>query len=560
MRKFLSVLLALSILLSGLIAGSPGFTAAASDKSKELQNVALNKKVTGTKGNPESTITAVTDGRYGCVNEFDYYEIGGGIAQDPKDPYYAQVDLGEVYPVERVNLWRYYKDNRKYWDTIVFVSEDEDFTADDIVYNSDKENFFGFGAGADEPYAETADGKEIAFEPRDARYIRIINNGHDRSWQHGGHFVEIEAWADVSASEAPETQIMDNADIHFEGKWTTYNDSKAHGGTACFSNDPDAYAEFEFEGSSFSWYGQKDINFNYGNIYVDGRHVGIGDGSTTGANPYQVSYAEVKGLENKKHTVRIYPVGPAEVHPNGSGYNLIDVDFIGYSSEAQEVLPDNIYAAEEELKLKTGNSHNMSFFPANGEAFAAGYKCDFEIKDPEIASVSSEDGTACEIIGKAVGETILIVSVAGTDVKKEIPVRIKSDQLPEKKMKISNEEPLLIVPVYGQVYNEGESELAWNDTLLGRWNQIPEDIRSNVVMEIHLGGFIGLGTNGNSSDREDAKRFYEQQLDIAAENNIPVMIVTAMAGLVPQYTATNSLDNEWLENTMDKYDCLKALL
>ena len=547
--------------------------------------------------------------------------------------------------MEKVNMWRYYDDERIYFDTIVFVSEDENFTTEDIVYNSDADNFFGFGAGTDEEYAESAEGKEITFEPRNARYIRVLNNGNDRPWKKGGHYIEIEAWAlvekeavamehsddplDVPSftangkvdgvthpdvvkfdepwngysywmavtpnqngnsqfenpclaasndgqswvvpdeamigqlgeacapdTEEPEQLIIDNADIQFEGEWKAYNDSSAYGGSACFSNKPDAYAEFKFVGTAFSWFGQKDSNFNLGNIYVDGEYVGIGNGNSVGSNPYQECYAEVAGLSNEEHTVRIYPNGPAEWLPNGSENNLIDVDFVTYSSEEMEVSPDNIYTTEEKLKIKTGESREITMFPTNDNTFITGYKYSYEIEDPEIASVSSgESGNIYKVTGKAVGETVLTVMVVGTEIKKEIPIQIKSDQLPEKRMNISNEEPLLLVPVYGQVYHDEESELAWNDTLLGRWNQVPDSIKSNVVMEIHLGGLIGLG-----GDREDAKRFYKQQLEIADKNNIPVMIVTATAGLEPQYTATNILDNEWLENMLEEYECLKGFM
>lgn len=356
--------------------------------------------------------------------------------------------------------------------------------------------------------------------------------------------------------------ILDEKEkITFHGEWEEYNDANSYNGTARYSHDPEAYAEFIFTGTAFEWYGQKDINFNYGKIYVDDQFVGIGDGSSSGSNTYQELYAKVTGLENKEHTVRFYPCGPIEWLPNGSENNLIDVDFVICNSSPQqsESIPTEVYTTSDKISVKVGHSDSVTAFAANQESFVAGYPIHFEMKNPEIATVES-NGQMCTISGKTEGTTSLIISVEGTEIVKEIPVQIKSDKLPEKRITISNEEPLLIVPVYGQVYREDESELSWGDTLLGRWNQIPEDIRSNVVMEIHVGGFIGLGKNGNSSDREDAKRFYEQQLEIAKENNIPVMIVVATAGLVPAYTSTNILDDAWLEETMEKYECLKGFV
>lgn len=893
-RKLISVLMAACTILgsSMMIQAEP---VPGAGQSAELQNVALGKPVTGVQVNPYTSAAYVTDGRTSCVNEMDYCEIGTGMEQDPDDPYYIQVDLGQIYSIERVNLWRYYAgEPRTYHDTIVFVSEDTQFTEEDIVYNSDEGNFFGLGAGEDEEYVETASGLEISFEARDAQYIRVLNNGHTLYDQRGGHYVEIQAWAmaektpeamghadqplDIPSFEAPgkvdgvthpdiiqfdepwngytywmavtpnqngnsqfenpclaasndgqnwevptgisnpltgvkeEPQPYHNCDVDmvyneednslylyyvwskdsptagqagfepsevrlikishdgekfvvtkpeavvtseyrydilsptivigedgiwrmwsvdtgdtgycnqsntvelrtsedginwsesrslsatfdqagyqpwhidvsyiaekdqywamypcypdggqsgytelffaessdgevwttyekpvmipeagawdddfiyrstflydaktdkislwysagasqkwavgytentyeqmkaqlgsaitpeipsepedeiridekdgvtFYGSWREYNDAKSYNGTARYSHDPEAYAEFTFTGTGFEWYGQKDSNFNYGKIYVDGEYVGIGNGNSVGSNPYQELYARVAGLENKEHTVRIYPCGPIEWLANGSENNLIDVDFfICKTGEDTADIPTEVYVTSEEISVKEGRSDTITAFSKDQETFTAAYPVHFEILDPEIASIEAE-GPVCTVSGIAEGTTTLIISVPGTEIVKEIPVQIKSGQLPPKRISISNEDPLLIVPVYGQVYKESGSELSWGETLLGRWSQIPEDIRSNVVVEIHLGGFIGLGTNGNSTDREDAKRFYEQQLDIAEANGIPVMIVTATAGLVPMYTATDILDNAWLEDMMQTYDCLKGFI
>ncbi len=189
LKKFLSVLLAVGILVSGLVTGTKELTVEANEIITELQNVALGKTVTGVNPNLDTSSSVVTDGNHQAAtgaSAYNFYEIGHDVAQNPENPYYIQVDLEDTYPVEKVNMWRYYDDERIYFDTIVFVSEDENFTTEDIVYNSDADNFFGFGAGTDEEYAESAEGKEITFEPRNARYIRVLNNGNDRPWKKGG--------------------------------------------------------------------------------------------------------------------------------------------------------------------------------------------------------------------------------------------------------------------------------------------------------------------------------------------------------------------------------------
>lgn len=125
-------------------------------------------------------------------------------------------------------------------------------------------------------------------------------------------------------------------------------------------------------------------------------------------------------------------------------------------------------------------------------------------------------------------------------------------ELPEKRLEISNTKPLLIVPLYGQSYQELASTMQWNDTLLGRWNSIPADMKENVVMLLHA----------SNIPHNSLKAFYEQQLEIAKANNIPVMIVTATAGLYSGYTSTTDIayDEEWLNNVMTQYDCLKGFV
>lgn len=85
--------------------------------------------------------------------------------------------------------------------------------------------------------------------------------------------------------------------------------------------------------------------------------------------------------------------------------------------------------------------------------------------------------------------------------------------------------------------------MQWDDTLVGRWESLPDDIKDNVVILIHASQIA----NGS------LKAFYEQQLEIAEANDIPVMIVTATAGLKNYWTSTTDIayDTEWLNNVME---------
>lgn len=126
----------------------------------------------------------------------------------------------------------------------------------------------------------------------------------------------------------------------------------------------------------------------------------------------------------------------------------------------------------------------------------------------------------------------------------------------EKRIEVNNENPLLIMPLYGKSYSESGSTLDWGDDLVSRWKQVPEDLKDNAVIELHLGGKIGL----NESDSHTAKAFYEQQLAIAQENHIPVLMVAATAGQQNYWTGTANLDPEWIDQMFKQHSVLKGIM
>ena len=127
-----------------------------------------------------------------------------------------------------------------------------------------------------------------------------------------------------------------------------------------------------------------------------------------------------------------------------------------------------------------------------------------------------------------------------------------------RRIQIDNEHPLLIMPLYGKSYDAATDTavLDWGDTLVERWAAVPEDLKENAIIELHLGGKIGLHEN----DSHTAKAFYENQLKIAEENNIPVMIVVATAGQQNYYTGVANLGADWMDEMFKKYSCLKGLM
>ena len=179
----------------------------------------------------------------------------------------------------------------------------------------------------------------------------------------------------------------------------------------------------------------------------------------------------------------------------------------------------------------------------------------FNATDKTLTYTSSDESVATvsdKGVVTAVKPGVATITVRSTGGVKKIDVVVEREGEIEQRLEISNEEPLLIVPVYCQRYNANETEMQWGDTLLGRWNSIPDDIKPYAIMQIHAGACEYY--------TDAVMRFYEQQLDIAEEHGIPCMIVTATAGLQPYWTSTSEITNEWLEEAMQKYDCLKGFI
>ena len=77
---------------------------------------------------------------------------------------YFQIDLGDVFKLDQVKMWRYFADGRTYKDTIVVASEDAAFDANDtVLYSSVSDSKYAYGllsneklANPDAKYAETS--------------------------------------------------------------------------------------------------------------------------------------------------------------------------------------------------------------------------------------------------------------------------------------------------------------------------------------------------------------------------------------------------------------------
>ena len=176
------------------------------------ENIALNKTgltakyLDGTdaaKGGDRPLSMAVDGTKDDTVG--NYAEFGADGNQQGS---YLQLDLEKLYDLTAVNLYRYWDDSRTYQNTVVAVTETEDFANPVILYNTDTANKHGLGAGTDEPYAESAEGHSFAV-PKDtkAQYVRIYMDGTTAGGR-TNHIVELEVFG-TEHSEQPTPDVVD---------------------------------------------------------------------------------------------------------------------------------------------------------------------------------------------------------------------------------------------------------------------------------------------------------------------------------------------------------------
>lgn len=119
-------------------------------------------------------------------------------------------DLGASYDLTSAKMWHYYPDGRIYRDLIIQISDDPTFqTGVETVFNNDKDNSLGFGAGADDEYAESKEGKLVTFEAK-GRYVRTSLNGSNKNG--GGQLVEFQVFTPVVMGDINLDKQVDDTD------------------------------------------------------------------------------------------------------------------------------------------------------------------------------------------------------------------------------------------------------------------------------------------------------------------------------------------------------------
>ena len=211
-RRLLPLLLA-AVMLLGML---PALTLPVlAEEPPALTNVAQGKNVSihGPTSGADRPASWLTDG---ITDSGKYVEISKDTEQNSTDPSYAQIDLGTSYDIAKVEFWNYWDDGRTLIGLVILASEKGTFAEDDrtVIFNSDTENFFGFGVGTDASYKSVSAGLSVEKAAR-GRYVRVMNNGHDGGTpgqkRQGGHYTEIKVYGTEHTGGAPETTLYNVA-------------------------------------------------------------------------------------------------------------------------------------------------------------------------------------------------------------------------------------------------------------------------------------------------------------------------------------------------------------
>ena len=134
----------------------------------------------------------------------------------------------------------------------------------------------------------------------------------------------------------------------------------------------------------------------------------------------------------------------------------------------------------------------------------------------------------------------------------------------EKRRQISNTSPLLMIPLYanGEAYSQTDREYGFwgDDTLTGKWESIPDDLKPYTVLELH--------PDDLPKEEGSAADFYEHFLqeaqnykdpDTGESQPIPLVLTVYTAGNQSYYTAASWLTTDWIDEMYQKYSCLQGL-
>jgi hypothetical protein len=151
-----------------------------------VANVSKGKKVASSDMEPViGELEQVTDAdKKGAEGSF--VELGPGVQ-------HVTIDLGATHEIFAVVAWHFHKTPRVYFDVIVQLADDANFTKNvRTIFNNDHDNTSKLGAGTDMNYVETSEGKLVDAKGAKARFVRLYSRGNNANELN--HYVEVEVF------------------------------------------------------------------------------------------------------------------------------------------------------------------------------------------------------------------------------------------------------------------------------------------------------------------------------------------------------------------------------
>ncbi len=160
----------------------PPFLAPASTK-----NVALGKPVLASDPEPViGELEMITDGDKEAA-EGSYVKLGPLLQ-------HVTIDLQARHEIYGIRVWHYHQEPRVYFDVIIQIAEDRDFTAGvKTIFNNDMDNSAGLGVGTDLHYVDTHFGELFDARGTAGRFVRLYSSGNTSNDQND--YTEVEVYA-----------------------------------------------------------------------------------------------------------------------------------------------------------------------------------------------------------------------------------------------------------------------------------------------------------------------------------------------------------------------------
>lgn len=155
------------------------------------RNVALGKPVSSSDPEPViGELAMVTDGDKEA-GEGSFVELGPLLQ-------HVTIDLEAEHVIYGIRLWHYHQQPRVYFDVVIQVSNDPNFTTGiKTIFNNDMDDSTGLGLGEDLHYVDTHFGELFDAKAVRGRYVRLYSTGN--TTDDLNHYIEVEVYGRPTA-------------------------------------------------------------------------------------------------------------------------------------------------------------------------------------------------------------------------------------------------------------------------------------------------------------------------------------------------------------------------